>query len=94
MPEELFNSTITELAGLMERRALSSVELMQSVVARTKAVDGRVRAFNSFDEADALSQARASDERRARAGASGAGAGLSALEGIPIGFKDVISVAG
>jgi aspartyl-tRNA(Asn)/glutamyl-tRNA(Gln) amidotransferase subunit A len=94
VPEELFNSTITELAGLMERRALSSVELMQSVVARTKAVDGRVRAFNSFDEADALSQARASDERRARAGACGTGAGLSALEGIPIGFKDVISVAG
>jgi aspartyl-tRNA(Asn)/glutamyl-tRNA(Gln) amidotransferase subunit A len=50
-------------------------------------VDGRVRAFNSFDEPDALAQARASDERRA-AGKAGP------LEGIPVGLKDVISVAG
>jgi aspartyl-tRNA(Asn)/glutamyl-tRNA(Gln) amidotransferase subunit A len=88
--EELFNSTITELSGLLGRGALSSVELMGAVIARTKAVEGRVRAFNSFDEADALAQARASDERRARAPAGGPGP----LEGIPIGLKDVISVAG
>jgi aspartyl-tRNA(Asn)/glutamyl-tRNA(Gln) amidotransferase subunit A len=72
----------------MGRGELSSAELMQAVIARTKAVDGRVKAFNSFDEADALAQARASDERRAKSGPRGP------LEGIPIGMKDVISVAG
>src|SRR5450631_3945153 len=76
----------------MGRGELSSVELMGSVIARTKAVDGRVRAFNSFDEGDALAQARASDERRARAGAGGSQS--RPLEGIPIGMKDVISVSG
>jgi aspartyl-tRNA(Asn)/glutamyl-tRNA(Gln) amidotransferase subunit A len=88
--EELHYSTVADLSRRLDRGELSSLELMQAVIARTKAVDGRVRAFNSFDEADALAQARASDARRARApkGTSGP------LEGIPIGFKDVISVAG
>ena len=93
MPEELFNSTIAELSGLLDRGALSSVELMKAVIARTKSVDGRVLAFNSYDEEDAMAQARASDARRAKAKGSGSGA-ASRLEGIPVGIKDVISVAG
>jgi aspartyl-tRNA(Asn)/glutamyl-tRNA(Gln) amidotransferase subunit A len=93
VPEELFNSTISELSGRLGRGELSSVELMQAVIARTKAVDGRVKAFNSFDEADALAQAGASDGRRARAKAAGSGP-CGPLEGIPVGMKDVISVAG
>src|SRR6202789_292315 len=71
----------------MAKGGVSSAELMASVIARTKAVDARVHAFNSFDEDDAMEQARASDRRRA-AGSTGP------LEGIPIGLKDVISVAG
>ena len=94
MPEELFNCTISELSGLMGRGSLSSVELMKAVIARTKAVDGRVRAFNSFDEEDALAQARASDERRAKGMGPGQRAAAGPLEGIPVGIKDVISVAG
>jgi aspartyl-tRNA(Asn)/glutamyl-tRNA(Gln) amidotransferase subunit A len=78
----------------MDRGGLSAVELMQAVISRTKEVDGRVGAFNSFDEGDALAQARASDERRSRAKAAGADAAARPLEGIPIGMKDVISVAG
>jgi aspartyl-tRNA(Asn)/glutamyl-tRNA(Gln) amidotransferase subunit A len=91
VPEELCHATIADLSRLLGRGALSAVELMQAVIARTKAVDARVRAFNSFDEADALSQARASDLRRSRAGPGGP---ARPLEGIPIGLKDVISVAG
>jgi aspartyl-tRNA(Asn)/glutamyl-tRNA(Gln) amidotransferase subunit A len=92
--EPIFYSTISELSRLMDRGGLSAVELMQAVISRTKEVDGRVGAFNSFDEGDALAQARASDERRSRAKAAGADAGARPLEGIPIGMKDVISVAG
>jgi len=51
-------------------------------------VDGRVKAFNSSDDADALAQATASDARRA------AGKARRPLDGIPVGLKDVISVAG
>jgi len=94
MAEELFNESVSELSRLMAQGSLSSVDLMRAVIARTKAVDPRIRAFNSFDEADALAQARASDERRAEAKASGSGGPPRPLEGIPIGMKDVISVAG
>jgi aspartyl-tRNA(Asn)/glutamyl-tRNA(Gln) amidotransferase subunit A len=94
MAEELFNSSISDLSRLMGQGSLSSVDLMKAVIARTKAVDPRVRAFNSYDEADALAQARASDERRAEAKANGASGPARPLEGIPIGMKDVISVAG
>jgi aspartyl-tRNA(Asn)/glutamyl-tRNA(Gln) amidotransferase subunit A len=93
VPDESPKPTISELSSLMEKGSLSAAELMQSVIARTKAVEVRVRAFNSYDEADALAQARASDERRARAKKLGHGA-IRPLEGIPVGIKDVISVAG
>jgi aspartyl-tRNA(Asn)/glutamyl-tRNA(Gln) amidotransferase subunit A len=88
MSSELFFQPVTDLAAQLAAKKISSVELMQAVLARTKAVDSKVQAFNSFDEADALAQARASDDRRAAGQASGP------LDGIPIGIKDVISVAG
>lgn len=85
---ELHFQPIAKLADGLAAKKLSSVELMQAVIARTKAVDGRVRAFNSYDEADALIQAKASDERRA------AGQSRGPLDGIPVGLKDVIAVDG
>ncbi len=85
---ELFFQPVTRLSELLAEKKVSSVELMRAFAARAQAVDGRVRAFNSRDEADALAQARASDERRA------AGRALGPLDGIPVGFKDVIAVAG
>lgn len=78
--------TLAELAALLEAKAITSVELTQAVIARTQAVDGQVKAFNSFDADDALAQARASDDRRA------AGRALGPLDGIPIGLKDVLAV--
>ena len=94
MSEELCYSTISGLSRMLAAGELSAVELMRAVIERTKDVDARVGAFNSFDEADALAQARACDERLARARAQGAAARARPLEGIPIGIKDVISVAG
>jgi len=88
MAAELYFKSIAELAGLLEAKTLSSTELTAAVIARKAAVDGRVRAFNSSDDADALAQAAASDARRA------AGQARGPLEGIPVGLKDVISVAG
>src|SRR5882724_7360475 len=88
MSSELFFQSAASLAIQLESKQISGVELMQAVVARTKNVDTRVKAFNSFDESDALAQAKASDERRARGEIRGT------LDGIPLGLKDVISVAG
>ncbi len=78
--------TIAELSARLDRRELSAVELMSALIARTKALEPRVHAFNSFDEADALAQAAASDARRT------AGQSRGPLDGIPIGLKDVIAV--
>jgi aspartyl-tRNA(Asn)/glutamyl-tRNA(Gln) amidotransferase subunit A len=88
MSPELHFKSIAELTALLDRRKISAVELLQAVVARTRAVEPRIHAFNSFDEGDALAQAAASDARRA------AGQSLGALDGIPIGLKDVIAVRG
>ncbi len=88
MSDALYYQSITELSAALQARRISAVDLMQAVIARTQAVEGRVHAFNSYDVEDALAQARASDERRARGEARGP------LDGIPIGLKDVIAVTG
>jgi len=88
MSAPLHFQSIAELSAHLAARRISSVELTQAVIARTKAVEARVHAFNSFDEPDALAQAAASDSRRA------AGQSCGALDGIPIGLKDVIAVSG
>jgi aspartyl-tRNA(Asn)/glutamyl-tRNA(Gln) amidotransferase subunit A len=88
MSAPLYFQTIAELSTQLASGQLSSVELTKAVIARTKAVESRVHAFNSFDEPDALAQAAASDARRA------AGESRGVLDGIPIGLKDVIAVSG
>ncbi|HOD47000.1 MAG TPA: Asp-tRNA(Asn)/Glu-tRNA(Gln) amidotransferase subunit GatA [Opitutaceae bacterium] len=88
MSSEIFYQPVSALADALAAKKLSSVELTQAVIERTKAVDDRVLAFNSYDADDALAQARASDARRA------AGQARGPLDGIPVGLKDVISVAG
>jgi len=82
----LHYQTLAELSSALAAGTLSSVALTEAVIARTLAVEDRVQAFNSFDAADALAQARASDARRA------AGQALGPLDGIPVGIKDVIAV--
>ncbi|OUW17453.1 MAG: aspartyl/glutamyl-tRNA amidotransferase subunit A [Opitutales bacterium TMED158] len=86
MSEELYYKSASELGGLLEKGEVSSVELTQSVIDRTKAVDDRVGAFNSFDEAEAIAQAEASDARRKDGQTRGP------LDGIPVGIKDVLAV--
>jgi aspartyl-tRNA(Asn)/glutamyl-tRNA(Gln) amidotransferase subunit A len=88
MAADLFFHSIAELGARLEAKKLSAVELTTALIARTKAVEGRVKAFNSFDEAGALAQAAESDTRRAKGQARGP------LEGIPVGLKDVIAAAG
>lgn len=78
--------TVAELSAALAAGTLTSVALTEAVIARTHTVEDRVQAFNSFDAADALAQARASDARRA------AGQALGPLDGIPVGMKDVIAV--
>ena len=88
MSADLIFQSATELAARLGAKRVSAVEVISAFLARARAVDGRVQAFNSFDESDALTQARAADARRA------AGQARGPLDGIPIALKDVIAVAG
>ncbi len=88
MADDLIFQPAARLAALLATGKLSSVELLQACLARTKAVDGRVKAFNSYDETGALALAKAADARRA------AGQARGPLDGIPVGLKDVIAVEG
>ena len=86
MSQEIYYKTVSELSELLEKGEVTSVEVTRAYIDRTKAVDDRVGAFNSFDEVDALKQAEASDARRAK------GDSLGSLDGIPVGIKDVLAV--
>ncbi|MDB6114100.1 MAG: gatA 2 [Lacunisphaera sp.] len=88
MADGLIFQPVAALAAQLAAGKISAVELMRAFAARTTAVDGRVRAFNSRDEAGALALAAESDARRA------AGQARGPLDGIPVGFKDVIAVEG
>ena len=88
MADGLIFQPVAQLATSLGAGKISAVELMSAFIARTVAVDGRVKAFNSRDEAGALALAAASDARRA------AGQTRGPLDGIPVGFKDVIAVEG
>ncbi len=79
--------TISELGKKLAAREVSAREATQACLDRIQQVDGRVRAFVSYDARDALAQAAAADQRLA-AGERGP------LLGVPLGIKDVISVKG
>jgi aspartyl-tRNA(Asn)/glutamyl-tRNA(Gln) amidotransferase subunit A len=85
---DLFYSDISSLNQGLESKAFSAVELMQSVIDRTDAVEAKINAFVDRDAEDALNQAKASDERRAR------GESLGTFDGIPVGIKDILAVKG
>ena len=85
---DLFYSDISSLNQGLESKAFSAVELMQSVIDRTDAVEAKINAFVDRDAEDVLKQAQASDERRAR------GESLGAFDGIPVGIKDILAVKG
>jgi len=88
VPEELWQLSIGEAADRLDRREISSVELTRAHLDRIHQVEGRIRAFVTTTEQEALADAERADQRRKR------GERLGALDGIPIAVKDVISTQG
>lgn len=82
----LYYQPASTLSALLAQKQLSSIELTQTFIQRVETLDSRINAFLSYDVEDVLSQAKASDARRAR------GETLGPLDGIPVGIKDLIAV--
>ena len=85
---ELLQRPLTEVCGLLARRELSAVELMQATLARIDAANPILNAFVALREREALlADAAAADARIAKGEAR-------PLEGIPLGVKDLEDAAG
>jgi len=78
----------TEARRLIGRKALSPVELLESCLARTAAVNPAVNAMVALDADRARTAARAAEQ------AVMSGAPLGALHGLPVGIKDLEETAG
>src|SRR5438034_1658258 len=79
--------TASEAAQRINQGVLSSEELVQSCLEGIRALEPTVQAWQFLDESHALAQGRAADERRR------SGEPVGALNGIPVGIKDIIDTA-
>jgi len=82
----MHNLTLTELAAGLRSKDFSSVELTQAFLARIQRHDA-LNAFISVCEEQALTQARAADQRLATGDAG-------SLTGLPIAHKDIFCTQG
>jgi aspartyl-tRNA(Asn)/glutamyl-tRNA(Gln) amidotransferase subunit A len=85
---ELAFQSIAELSRLIAARDLSPVELVQALLDRVAAHDGKVASFLLVTDKVALAQAKAAEAQIMAGGARGK------LHGIPFGLKDIVETAG
>ena len=88
MPDDLWRASAGELAAAIRRGDVSSLEVVDSHLARVEAVNGHLNAVVRVLADEARAAARAADE------AVAAGAELGPLHGVPVSVKDNIAVAG
>jgi aspartyl-tRNA(Asn)/glutamyl-tRNA(Gln) amidotransferase subunit A len=85
--DDLTSLSIEEAAGLLQRREISSVELVGAHLDRIRETEATIHSFLTVTPEVAMAQARAADERRARGE-------NTTLLGIPVGIKDMILTKG
>jgi len=84
----LHYQTITQLAADISKGEITSTQLVQHLLERTQALDGRLNAFRLACAEQALEQARAADRQIKDGKAPGM------LHGIPYAVKDLFDVRG
>ena len=85
--ERVGQLSASEAARRMARGLLTAEELVRGCLERIRQTEPTVQAWQFLDEEHALAQARAADERRR------SGIPVGALNGIPVGIKDIIDTA-
>jgi aspartyl-tRNA(Asn)/glutamyl-tRNA(Gln) amidotransferase subunit A len=83
----MLNATLKQLAALLARKQVSSVELTQLYLDRIARLDPGLNAFLTVDADKSLAQARAADARIAAGEAQ-------PLTGIPVAHKDIFCARG
>ena len=78
----MFDKSVKELGNALRRKEFSSVELTQAFLDRSKALNGEINAFITFDEEQTLAQAKVADETLLKGKPT-------PLTGIPIAHKDI-----
>lgn len=84
---KLYELSIEQASDLLKKKEIASVELTRAVLDRIDAVDDKIGAYLTVDEARAMAQAEAADRRLADDDAL-------PLTGIPLGIKDLICTQG
>ncbi len=84
---DFHKKTITELSALLKSGEASSVQLTEHFIARIKQHDEKLNSFITVTEDEAISAAKAADEK-IKAGDAGP------LTGIPIAHKDIFCTQG
>ena len=82
------DESVTAIAARVRAGELTAEKATEQSIARTSALDGEVHAFLRVARDEALAQARAIDQKRAR------GEALGPLAGVPIAIKDAICTRG
>jgi len=80
----MLDASIPDIAAAVRRGDCSATELTRAALDRIAAQDESLQAFLSVAAAEALAQATAIDEKRAR------GEKLGPLAGVPVGLKDAL----
>ena len=86
--DDLAFSTATELTSALQRREVSSQELLDVYLARLERFNGELNAIVTVDSEGARASAQAADDASAR------GDSLGPLHGLPMTIKDCFDVAG
>jgi amidase len=85
---DLHYPELTELAGLLRSRDVTSVEVTRAQLERIDHLDDRLASFARVTPEDALAEAKAADTEIA------AGRYRGPLHGVPLGIKDLIWTKG
>jgi fatty acid amide hydrolase len=85
---DLWTRSATGLAAGIARGEISSVEAVSAHIARIEEVDGMLNAVVVRRFEEALAEARAADQARAR------GATLAEMHGLPVTLKETLDLAG
>lgn len=84
--DKLYSLSAAEMKKLLEKKEVSSLEIVNSVIDRIEKTDKEINAYITYNFENAVNQAKAVDEKRAR------GEEVASLAGIPVAVKDNICV--